>query len=92
MIGLKRHRAPPEIVVQVLAYVIPGVAHRMQIGWYYTAPGKPMPNDFIESFSGRLCNELPNETLFPSRSHARANLQARRNDTTSTAHIFGSGG
>jgi putative transposase len=48
----------------------------MQIDWHYIAPGKPMQNGFIESFNGRLRDELLNETLFPSLSHARAMLQA----------------
>ena len=39
-----------------------------------------MQNGFIESFNGRLRDELLNETLFPSLSHARAMLQAWRND------------
>ena len=39
-----------------------------------------MQNGFIESFNGRLRDELLNETLFPSLSHARAILQAWRND------------
>jgi hypothetical protein len=32
--------------------------------WHYIAPGKPTPNAFIESFNGRLHDELLNETLF----------------------------
>lgn len=34
--------------------------------WHYIAPGKPTQNAFIESFNGRLRDELLNETLFPS--------------------------
>jgi putative transposase len=29
------------------------------IDWHYIAPGKPMQNGFIESFNGRLRDELP---------------------------------
>ena len=43
-------------------------------------PGKPMQNGFIESFNGRLRDELLNETLFPSLPHARAALAAWRAD------------
>ena len=34
------------------------------IEWYYIAPGKPTQNGFVESFNGRMRDELPNETLF----------------------------
>src|ERR1044072_605435 len=36
--------------------------------------GKPQQNAFIESFNGRLRDELLNETLFTSLNHARAAL------------------
>ena len=48
--------------------------------WHYIAPGKPTQNAFIESFNGRLRDELLNETLFPSLNHARATLAAWRRD------------
>lgn len=48
--------------------------------WHYIAPGKPTQNAFIESFNGRLRDELLNETLFPSLHHARATLAAWRHD------------
>jgi len=41
---------------------------------------KLLQNAFIESFNGRLRDELLNETLFPSLSHARATLEAWRKD------------
>jgi len=41
------------------------------VGWHYIAPGKPMQNAFIESFNGRLRDELLNETLFRSLWQAR---------------------
>ena len=50
------------------------------IAWHYIAPGKPVQNAFAESFIGRLRDELLNETLFRSRSHARAVLEAWRAD------------
>ena len=37
---------------------------RRGIDWHYIAPGKPTQNAFIESFNGRLRDELLNETLF----------------------------
>jgi len=51
-----------------------------KIDWHYIAPGKPTQNAFVESFNGRLRDELLNETLFPSLHHARATLTAWRTD------------
>jgi putative transposase len=45
-----------------------------RIEWHYIAPGKPQQNAFVESFNGRLRNELLNETLFSSLDHARSLL------------------
>jgi transposase InsO family protein len=44
-----------------------------QIGveWHYIAPGKPMQNGYVESFT-----ELLNETLFMSLAHARVEIAA----------------
>jgi putative transposase len=47
-----------------------------QVEWHYIAPGKPTQNAFIESFNGRLRDELLNETLFSSLDHARTALAA----------------
>jgi putative transposase len=41
------------------------------VAWHYIAPGKPQQNAFIESFNGRLRDELLNETLFTSLAQAR---------------------
>lgn len=51
-----------------------------RVEWHYIAPGKPTQNAFIESFNGRLRDELLNETLFVSLAHARAVLAAWRLD------------
>ncbi len=51
-----------------------------QIEWHYIAPGKPTQNAFIESFNGRLRDELLNETLFRSLAHARAVLADWKED------------
>ena len=45
-----------------------------RVDWHYIAPGKPTQNAFVESFNGRLRDELLNETLFTSLAHARAAL------------------
>ena len=51
-----------------------------RIEWHYIAPVKPTQNAFIESFNGRLRDELLNETLFTSLAHARAVLAAWKDD------------
>jgi putative transposase len=53
---------------------------RQKVSWHYIAPGKPTQNAFIESFNGRLRDELLNETLFPSLAHGRVVLEAWRGD------------
>jgi putative transposase len=45
-----------------------------RIEWHYIAPGKPTQNAFIESFNGRLRDELLNETIFASLADARVAL------------------
>ena len=55
-------------------------ADRATVDWHYIAPGKPVQNAFIESFNGRLRDELLNETLFSSLSHARSALSSWRSD------------
>lgn len=50
------------------------------IDWRYIQPGKPAQNAFVESFNGRLRDELLNETLFRSLVHARLALEAWRED------------
>jgi putative transposase len=51
-----------------------------RVDWHYIAPGNPMQNAFIESFNGRLRDELLNETLFTSLAHARVALRCWRAD------------
>ena len=46
------------------------------VDWHYMAPGKPTQNAFMESFNGRLQDELLNETLPTSLIRARAALVA----------------
>jgi putative transposase len=50
------------------------------IAWHYIAPGKPMQNAVVESFNGRLRDELLNETLFRSLRQARRLLAESRTD------------
>ena len=39
------------------------------VEWHYIAPGKPMQNGYVESFNGRMRDELLNETLFLDLDH-----------------------
>ena len=55
-------------------------ADQSRVKWHYIAPGKPMQNGFIESFNGRLRDELLNETLFTSLAQARVALACWRTD------------
>jgi len=50
------------------------------IDWHYIAPGKPTQNAFVESFNGRLRDELLNETLFSSLAQVREALEAWKDD------------
>ena len=42
-----------------------------KVEWHYIAPGKPMQNGYVESFNGRMRDELLNESLFFGLDHAR---------------------
>ncbi|MDU3093606.1 MAG: integrase core domain-containing protein, partial [Bradyrhizobium sp.] len=55
-------------------------ADQSRIAWHYIAPGKPMQNAFIESFNGRLRDEMLNETLFTSLGQARVALRCWQAD------------
>ncbi|WP_407117037.1 IS3 family transposase [Bradyrhizobium sp. LMG 9283] len=59
-------------------------ADQSRVAWHYIAPGKPMQNAFIESFNGRLRDELLNETLFTSLAQARVALGCWRADYNDT--------
>jgi len=46
----------------------------------FIRPGKPVENGFIESFNGRLRDELLNVSVFVSLSDAREKLSRWRDD------------
>ena len=46
------------------------------VDWHYIAPGKPTQNGFVESFNGRMRDELLNESLFFGLDHARQKVAA----------------
>jgi putative transposase len=69
-------RGKPKMVVsdngsELTSNAILTWADRTGVAWHYIAPGKPVQNAFIESFNGRLRDELLNETLFTSLAQAR---------------------
>ncbi len=78
-------RGKPKMVVsdngsELTSNAILTWADQSRVAWHYIAPGKPMQNAFIESFNGRLRDELLNETLFTSLAQARVILECWRAD------------
>jgi len=55
-------------------------SQQMRIEWHYIAPGKPTQNAFIESFNGKLRDELLNDTIFASLADARVALANWKTD------------
>jgi transposase InsO family protein len=73
---LIERRGKPKMIVsdhgtEFTSNAILGWATDHHIDWHYIAPGKPMQNGFIESFNGRMRDELLNETLFLDLDQAR---------------------
>jgi len=69
-------RGKPEMIVsdngtELTCNAILGWCSDHKINWHYIAPGKPMQNGFVESFNGRMRDELLNETMFRNLPHAR---------------------
>jgi putative transposase len=78
-------RGKPKMVVsdngsELTSNAILTWADQSRVAWHYIAPGKPMQNAFIESFNGRLRDELLNETLFTSLAQACVALACWRAD------------
>lgn len=78
-------RGRPQSIVsdngtELTSMAILGWSHEAHVEWHYIAPGKPTQNAFIESFNGRLRDELLNETLFTTLAQARAVLAEWQQD------------
>jgi putative transposase len=78
-------RARPAMIVSDNGTELTSIAmlrwsQERQVEWHYIAPGKPQQNAFVESFNGRLRDELLNETLFISLAHAREVLSLWKDD------------
>lgn len=74
-------RGQPQMIVsdngtEFTSNAILSWASERRIDWHYIAPGKPMQNAYVESFNGRMRDELLNESLFFGLDHARKQLAA----------------
>jgi putative transposase len=79
--ALVRRRGRPGMIVsdngtEFTSTAVLAWSEDQRIAWRYIAPGKPTQNGFVESFNGRMRDELLNETLFFSLEHARQKLAA----------------
>jgi putative transposase len=77
---IEGHRKPQLIVsdngTEFTSNAILRWSKEHQIEWHYIAPGKPMQNGYIESFNGRMRDELLNESLFLDLDQARQIIAA----------------
>jgi transposase InsO family protein len=69
-------RGKPKMVVsdngtEFTSNAMLGWAKDHGVDWHYIAPGRPMQNGYIESFNGRMRDELLNESLFINLDQAR---------------------
>jgi putative transposase len=78
-------RGRPNLIVsdsgpELTSRAILAWTNRAGLDWHDIAPGKPQQNAFVESFIGRLRDELLNEEIFESPAHARRVLERWRLD------------
>ena len=69
-------RGKPGMIVsdngtELTSHAIFALAKDHQIDWHYITPGRPMQNGYVESFNGKMRDELLNETLFFDLNQAR---------------------
>ena len=69
-------RGKPQMIVsdngtEFTSNAMLGWAKDHGVDWHYIAPGRPMQNGHIESFNGRMRDELLNESLFIDLDQAR---------------------
>lgn len=69
-------RGKPGIIVsdngtEFTSHAIFAWARDHRIDWHYIMPGKPIQNGYVESFNGKMRDELLNEILFFSLDHVR---------------------
>ena len=78
-------RGKPQMIVsdngtEFTSNTMLGWAKDNGIDWHFIAPGKPMQNGYIESFNGRMRDELLNESLFLDLDQARQLIGAWATD------------
>lgn len=61
----------PRTGTELTSHAIFAWAKDQRIAWHYIMPGKPMQNGYVESFNGKMRDELLNETLFFSLDQVR---------------------
>ncbi len=76
LLAVIERRGKPRMIVsdhgtEFTSNAILSWAGEQRVEWHYIAPGKPMQNGYIESFNGRMRDELLNETLFFDLDQAR---------------------
>ena len=76
--ALRQHLFPMCYGTELSSRAVLDWLNRTGVSWHYIAPGKPTQNAFIESFNGRLRDELLNETVFAILADARRRLSLRR--------------
>jgi transposase InsO family protein len=69
-------RGKPQMIVsdngtEFTSNAMLGWAKDHGVDWHYIAPGRPMQNGYIESFNGRMRDELLNESQFIDLDQAR---------------------
>ncbi len=74
--ALIERRGRPSMIVsdngtELTSHAIFAWAKDQRVEWHYIMPGKPMQNGYVESFNGKMRDELLNETLFFSLDQAR---------------------
>jgi len=89
LMGLIARRGRPEMIVsdhgtEFTSNAIFAWAKDHGVAWHYIAPGKPMQNGYIESFNGRMRDELLNESLFLGLQRAREAIAAWAADYNTT--------
>ena len=90
--ALRERRGTPGVIVsdngtQLTSNAILRWCSETKVNWHYIAPGKPMQNGFVESFNGRMRDELLNETMFRNLAHARIVISAwATDDNTERSH------
>ena len=87
--GVIARRGKPEMIVsdngtELTSSAVLKWAQDQRIAWHYIAPGKPMQNGYVESFNGRMRDELLNETVFTSLLQVRAVIAAWTADYNTT--------